>query len=90
MTAQMDVFGNWTTWVGMIAASAAIIGVVLNNRKLTVCFIFWMLSNAMMFGIHSYASYHGVQGMWPLAVRDAVFFVLAIDGFIRWRRHAGR
>ncbi len=86
MTAQMEVFGTWTTWVGMVAATAAIIGVLLNNRKMILCFPMWILSNAIMFGIHSYATIQGVQGLWPLAIRDLVFFVLAIDGLIRWRK----
>jgi len=64
--------------IGIIALVLAVSGVVLNNRRLIACFPVWMASNALSAGIHIDA------GIWSLAVRDIVFFVLAIDGWRRW------
>lgn len=77
-------FSNWTTWAATLAAVLAIAGVVLNNRKLIMCFPLWIVSNAIVCGLHIYAAYGGALGMIPLAVRDAFFFTLAIEGFYRW------
>ncbi|MFA5377673.1 MAG: nicotinamide mononucleotide transporter [Dehalococcoidia bacterium] len=66
--------------VGIIASVLAIAGVVLNNRKVRWCFVIWMVSNAMTIGIHIHA------GIWSLAGRDAVFFLLAVEGFLLWRK----
>ena len=66
--------------VGTVSAILAVAGVLLNNRKFRVCFIFWIVSNIMSACIHTYA------GILSLAVRDLVFFVLAIEGWIKWGR----
>lgn len=63
-------------WVTMVLAVA---GVLLNNRRLIWCFPVWMVSNAASAGIHLAA------GIWSLVARDAVFFVLAIEGWRKWR-----
>ena len=63
---------------GTISMVLAVTGVVLNNRKMIICFWFWMISNAMSGWIHF------DSGVYSLMVRDAVFFVLAIEGLIRW------
>ena len=65
--------------VGTVAAILAVAGVLLNNRKLRMCFILWMVSNALSAGIHACA------GPWSLMLRDVVFFVLAIEGWIKWK-----
>lgn len=66
--------------VGILSTAIAIVGVVLNNRRLRACFVLWLASNAMTLGIHVSA------GIWSLAVRDAIFFALAIEGMYRWKR----
>lgn len=66
--------------LGAIAGLAAIVGVVLNNRRLIGCFYVWIFSNALTGGIHVYS------GLWTLAIRDVVFLVLAFDGLRHWRR----
>lgn len=66
--------------IGIITTILAVIGVVVNNRRLRVCFLFWLVSNALSGLIHAQAS------IWSLVARDAIFFVLAIDGWIRWGR----
>ncbi len=66
--------------VGIIATALAVIGVVLNNRRLRICFILWMVSNALTAGIH------GNAAIWSLFVRDVIFFSLAIEGWIKWRK----
>lgn len=63
---------------GIAATVLAVAGVVLNNRRLRICFIFWMISNALTAGIH------GNAAIWSLFVRDIVFFSLAIEGWIKW------
>jgi len=65
---------------GIIATIFAVIGVITNNRRLRVCFLLWLVSNGLTGAIHIYA------GIWSLVVRDAIFFVLAIEGWIKWGR----
>jgi hypothetical protein len=66
--------------IGSISSVMAIAGVVLNNRMRIECFYLWWVSNAIFAGIHLHA------GIWSLAARDVVFLVLAVHGFICWRR----
>lgn len=66
--------------VGVISTIFAVIGVMTNNRRLRVCFLLWMVSNVLSGFIHGHA------GIWSLFIRDAIFFVLAIEGWIKWRR----
>ena len=65
--------------IGTVVLITGVAGVLLNNRRLRICFIIWMFSNALSAGIHAYA------GLWSLMVRDAVFFALAIEGWLKWR-----
>jgi nicotinamide riboside transporter PnuC len=71
-----------TELFGTIAMVLAVTGVILNNRKLISCFYLFLISNAISAGIHFHA------GIWSLFTRDVVFFGLAIEGIIRWRRNA--
>lgn len=64
--------------IGIIATTLAVIGVITNNRRLRACFLLWMVSNALTGAIHAQA------GIWSLLVRDAIFFVLAIEGWFKW------
>lgn len=63
---------------GIVATILAVIGVLTNNRRLRLCFLFWLVSNALTAGIHAQA------GIWSLVVRDSIFFVLAIEGWFKW------
>jgi len=65
--------------IGALSAILAVIGVVLNNRKLTACFYLWLLSNALSAYLHLSAD------MLSLAGRDVVFFVLAAEGLYQWK-----
>lgn len=69
--------------IGTIALILGVLGVLLNNRKLRICFIVWMVSNALSAGIHAYV------GPWSLAARDMVFFCLSIEGWIKWGPRSG-
>lgn len=66
--------------IGTLALILGVLGAVLNNRKLRVCFIVWVVANILSACVHI-----GV-GVWSLLLRDIVFFVLAIEGFVRWRK----
>ena len=44
-----------TEIIGTISGALAITGVLLNNRKLRGCFLVWMLSNSVSFGLHVHA-----------------------------------
>jgi nicotinamide riboside transporter PnuC len=59
----------------------AVSGVVMNNHRIIYCFYLWFVSNAISAGIHF------SEGLVMLGVRDVVFFALAIQGLIIWRRH---
>ena len=73
MTCGWEILGWATTTV-------AVAGVVANNHRLRWCFWLWMASNSASAAIHLAA------GMWPLVVRDAVFFALAIHGLAAWSK----
>lgn len=64
--------------IGIIATIFAVIGVITNNRRLRICFLLWLLSNALSGIIHVHA------GIWSLLIRDIIFFVLAIEGWFKW------
>ena len=66
--------------MGVAAMGLAIGGCVLNNRRLRVCFVVWIISNVLGLVIHVDA------GIWSLAARDVAFTVLAVDGWRRWGR----
>jgi nicotinamide riboside transporter PnuC len=65
--------------LGTIAGAIAVVGVILNNRKSTLCFKLWFVSNGLSFYIHL------ISGLYSMAFRDFVFIVLAFDGLRRWR-----
>jgi nicotinamide riboside transporter PnuC len=71
--AALEIAG-WTITV------VAVAGVWLNNRRRAGCFWLWMFSNVLSAAVHLAAGLH------PLAVRDLIFFALAIDGLRRWRK----
>ena len=64
--------------IGWIATAIAVAGVWMNNRRRRACFVLWLISNAMTFGIHASAA------MWSMATRDLAFFVLAVHGWWLW------
>lgn len=64
--------------IGIIATILAVIGVITNNRRLRLCFLFFFVSNTLAGGIHVHA------GIWSFVVRDAIFIVLAIEGWFKW------
>ncbi len=66
--------------VGVFTTILAVIGVILNNRKMVACFYLWLASNGLTLLIHLEA------GIISLVVRDAIFFFLAIEGIYRWKR----
>ena len=65
---------------GWVAVVFALVGCWLNNRKVAACFLVWMVSNAISLWIHIDCK------VWSLAVRDAAFLVLAIEGWRKWRK----
>ena len=66
--------------ISMIATVLAVAGTALNNRRRRSCFWVWMACNVLTCPVHLYA------GLWTLAARDALFFILAVEGLCRWRR----
>lgn len=73
---------NMIETFGVIATILAVMGVVLNNRKLIACFYLWLISNGITAGIHLHA------GIWSLFIRDIIFFLLAVEGLVKWKRNA--
>ena len=64
--------------IGTIALILSVLGVILNNRKLRVCFLIWLVSNTLCFIIHI------STGVRSLMIRDLIFIILSIEGWIRW------
>jgi nicotinamide riboside transporter PnuC len=63
---------------GLISTVIAVTGVLGNNRRRRWCFMMWLVSNAISAVIHIYS------GIWSLALRDVIFFILAAEGWILW------
>ena len=61
-----------------IATSLAAIGVLFNNAQVIYCFPIWVASNLICFG------YHYKSGLRGLMIRDLIFIVLAVVGWIQW------
>ena len=66
--------------ISLVAGILAIVGVVFNNHRMRVCFVVWLVSNAMSAGIHLNAH------LWSMAGRDCVFLILAVQGWWIWGR----
>lgn len=64
---------------GIIATILAVAGVILNNRLNIACFYVWLVSNAITLALHVHV------GLWSLAIRDAIFLALAVEGLMRWK-----
>jgi nicotinamide riboside transporter PnuC len=71
---------TWIEPTGLAITIMAVIGVLLNNRRRRACFLLWLVTNGVTCGIHV------TLGVWSLAGKDAIFFLLAIDGWFRWGR----
>lgn len=80
---NMDILSNTET-IGWAITAIAVAGVVLNNRRHRACFVLWLASNALSACVHASAA------MYALAVRDAIFFALAIHGWFAWRGPKGQ
>jgi len=68
--------------IGWIVTVVAVGGVLLNNRRVRWCFVLWMASNAASAALHLSA------GMTALTVRDVIFLLLAVQGWVLWGRAA--
>lgn len=68
-----------TELLGAIVTVLAIIGVLCNNRKMSVCFKIWLVSNSISAVIHWQA------GIYTLVIRDLVFMLLAVEGMRKWK-----
>ena len=64
--------------IGTVSTILAITGVILNNRRLRLCFLVWLVSNGLTLIIHAQT------GVWSLVVRDGIFLILAVEGWIKW------
>jgi nicotinamide riboside transporter PnuC len=71
-------------FISIIGTVLAVLGTVLNNRRRRACFWVWMACNLLTLPVHVYA------GLWSLAARDVLFFILAVDGLIRWSKKERR
>jgi len=66
-------------WFGIAATGLAITGCWMNNRRRRVCFLLWGISNLLSLWIHADAA------IWSLAVRNAAFLLLAVEGWRKWK-----
>jgi len=65
--------------IGGIVCVLAVVGVLLNNRKMIGCFYFWIVSNSLSGLLHWNA------GQYSLCARDVIFLALAVEGLLKWR-----
>lgn len=64
------------TWLLTIAS---LVGVVANIYRRRWCFLVWMVTNA------SWAAVDAIHGIWSQAALMAIYFGLAVWGWVRWR-----
>lgn len=64
--------------LGTLALILGVTGCLLNNRKLRIFFIIWLISNVLNGIVHVRVD------VWSLLIRDVVFSILVIEGWIRW------
>ena len=64
--------------LGIGALILGVLGCLLNNRKLRICFVVWLISNTLNGIVHFRVD------VWSLVIRDIVFSILVIDGWFRW------
>jgi len=77
---------QWPEILGWAATVGAVVGVVANNKRLRWCFLVWLGTNAASCGLHVRGLLLGDQAMLALAVRDGVFLLLAVHGWVAWGR----
>ena len=70
--------------IGGIACVLAVVGVLLNNRKMIGCFYFWIESNSLG------GLLHWAAGQYTLCARDVIFLALAVAGFWKWRNEKNK
>ena len=63
-----------------VVTAAALVGVVLNIRKDSRCFMIWAFTNA------AFALETWIYGAWNMTVLFSIYFVLAIWGLISWKK----
>jgi len=68
---------------GWIVTVVAVAGVLLNNARRRACFCLWIFSNALSAAIHLVGC---GRPLWSLAARDGIFLILAIAGWVQWRK----
>lgn len=66
--------------LGTLALILGVLGCLLNNRRLRICFIVWFISNVLNGIVHFRVD------VWSLLTRDIVFSFLLLEGWIRWGR----
>ena len=66
--------------VGIISGILAVVGVFLNNYKMKVCFVVWLISNALSAYCHYDLELNSL--LW----RDLVFLALAVHGWLQWSK----
>lgn len=75
----------WWVWMLQCAGVAtSYVGADLNSRMRVAGFVWWGLSNVVLFVVHVYA------GLYVLTVLDVLFLRLNIRGFRHWQAEQGR
>lgn len=69
--------------LGTLALILGVSGCLFNNRKLRICFVVWLISNALQAAIHIRLILGG-EDVLSLLARDIVFSILVIEGWVRW------
>ena len=66
--------------ISWIVTGLALIGVVLNIHKNSLCFVFWIITNAF------WCIYDYHKDMFAQSFLFFVYFLLAIWGLIKWEK----
>lgn len=74
----------WLIICQWLAMFLALLGMVFNNHKKRVCFVIWFAGSIL--GIILYID----TELWGLVVRDIIYLVLFIHGYLLWGRKENR
>lgn len=65
--------------IELIGTILAVVGVLANNRRFRWCFLLWMVSSLIFLAIDLHT------GVISFVLRDAIFFLLAVEGWRKWK-----
>ncbi len=67
-------------FISWIVTILSIVGVILNIKKLRICFVIWIVTNGF------WMIYDFVNGLYSQSLLFLIYLILAVWGVIEWKR----